>query len=79
MKSPASLKVGPLVWRDHRVLAMDMKEISGTLGENVEGGLGVDFLSEFEIFVVDVRHHKLILSLVRMRHFKAIVVCLKSR
>ena len=56
-----SLKVGPLVWRDHRVLAMDMKEISGTLGENVDGILGVDFLSEFEIFVVDVRHHKLIL------------------
>ena len=32
---------------------MDMKEISGTLGENVDGILGVDFLSGFEIFVVD--------------------------
>lgn len=57
----ASLKVGPLVWHDHQVLAMDMKEISGTLGENVDGILGMDFLSEFETVVVDVRHHKLIL------------------
>jgi hypothetical protein len=57
----ASLKVGPVVWRDHQILAMDMKEISGTLGENVDGILGMDFLSEFETVVVDVRHHKLIL------------------
>jgi hypothetical protein len=57
----ASLKVGSVVWRDHQILAMDMKEISGTLGENVDGILGMDFLSEFETVVVDVRHHKLIL------------------
>jgi predicted aspartyl protease len=57
----ASLKVGPLLWRDHRILAMDMKEISKSLGENVDGLLGMDFLNEFEIVVVDLRQHKLIL------------------
>jgi predicted aspartyl protease len=57
----ASLKVGPLVWRDHRILAMDMKEISKSLGENVDGLLGMDFLNEFDIVVVDLRQHKLIL------------------
>jgi predicted aspartyl protease len=57
----ASLKVGPVVWRDHRILAMDTKEISKSLGENVDGLLGMDFLNEFEIVVVDLRQHKLIL------------------
>jgi predicted aspartyl protease len=57
----SSLKVGPLVWRDHRILAMDLKEISKSLGENVDGLLGMDFLNEFEIVVVDLRQRKLIL------------------
>jgi predicted aspartyl protease len=57
----ASLKVGPLVWRNHRILAMDLKEISKSLGQNVDGLLGMDFLNEFEIVVVDLRQHKLIL------------------
>jgi hypothetical protein len=57
----ASLKVGPLVWRDHRILAMDLKEISKSLGENIDGLLGMDFLNEFEIVVVDLTQHKLIL------------------
>jgi hypothetical protein len=57
----ASLKIGPVVWRNHRILAMDMKEISKSLGENVDGLLGMDFLNEFEIVVVDLGQHKLIL------------------
>ena len=57
----ASLKVGPVLWRDHRVLAMDTKEISKSFGENIDGFLGMDFLNEFEMVVVDLRHHKLIL------------------
>lgn len=57
----ASLKVGPVVWRGHRILAMDTKKISKSLGENVDGLLGMDFLNEFEIVVVDFRQHKLIL------------------
>jgi hypothetical protein len=57
----ASLRVGPLVWRDHRILTMDLKEISKSLGENVDGLLSMDFLNEFEIVVVDLRQRKLIL------------------
>jgi predicted aspartyl protease len=58
----ASLKVGPLLWRDHRILAMDMKEMSKSFGENIDGLLGMDFLNAFETVVVDLRQHKLILS-----------------
>ena len=57
----ASLKLGPVLWRDHRVLAMDMKEISKSFGENIDGLLGMDFLNEFEMVVVDLKQHKLIL------------------
>jgi predicted aspartyl protease len=58
----ASLKLGPVLWRDHRVLAMDMKEISRSFGENIDGFLGMDFLNEFEMVVVDLRQHKLIIT-----------------
>ena len=58
----ASLKLGPILWRDHRVLAMDMKEISKSFGENIDGLLGMDFLNEFEMVVVDLKQHKLILT-----------------
>ena len=58
----ASLNVGPVLWRDHRVLAMDMKEISKSFGENIDGLLGMDFLNEFEMVVVDLKQHKLILT-----------------
>jgi len=57
-----SLKIGPVLWRDHRVLAMDMKDISKSLGENIDGLLGMDFLNEFEMVVVDLKQHKLILT-----------------
>jgi hypothetical protein len=39
-----------------------MKEISKSLGENVDGLLSMDFLNEFETVVVDLRQHKLILN-----------------
>ena len=57
----ASLKVGPLVLRDHRILAMDMKEISKSFGQNIDGLLGMDFLNEFETVVVDLKQHRLLL------------------
>jgi hypothetical protein len=41
---------------------MDMKEMSKSFGENIDGLLGMDFLQEFERVVVDLRQHKLILS-----------------
>jgi hypothetical protein len=58
----ASLKFGPVLWRDHRVLAMDLKDISKSCGENIDGLLGMDFLNEFETVIVDLRQHKIILK-----------------
>ena len=58
----ASLAVGSVVWRDHVILAMDTGEISKSLGENVDGLLGMDFLNDFDLVVVDLRQHKLILT-----------------
>lgn len=55
----ASLMVGFLSWRDHRILAMEMREFSKSLGQDVDGILGMDFLSEFELVTVDFKHHKL--------------------
>jgi hypothetical protein len=55
----ASLKVGPVLWRDQRILAMDMKEMSKSFGQNIDGLLGIDFLDKFEIVVVDLKHHRL--------------------
>lgn len=56
----ASLAVGPVLWPDHRILAMDTNEISKSMGESVDGMLGMDFLDEFNA-VIDFRQHKLIL------------------
>jgi Aspartyl protease len=58
----ASLKVGTLIWRDQQILAMDMSQISKSLGENVDGMLGMDFLNQFTTVVVDLKAHKLILT-----------------
>jgi predicted aspartyl protease len=58
----ASLKVGALIWRGQRILAMDMSQISKSLGENIDGMLGMDFLNQFTTVVVDLKAHKLILN-----------------
>jgi hypothetical protein len=57
----ATLKVGPLTWRDHRVLVMNMHEVSKSFGQQIDGLLGVDFFCEFEIVTVDLKNHKIIL------------------
>jgi len=57
----ATLKVGPITWRDHKVVAMDMRAFSKSLGQKADGLLGMDFFSEFELVVVDLKNHKLIL------------------
>lgn len=53
------MKIGPFVWRDHRILAMDMQDLSGILGENVDGLLGMDFLNEFAMVQLDLKRHRL--------------------
>jgi hypothetical protein len=56
-----SLAVGPVLWRDHELVAMDLSDISKSTGERIDGLLGMDFLNEFGTVVVDLREHKLIL------------------
>ena len=58
----ATLRVGSVTWRDHRVVVTDTRELSKSLGQKVDGMLGMDFLSEFELVVVDLKNHKLILE-----------------
>ena len=57
-----SLKVGPINWRDHRVVMMDLHEFSKSFGQRIDGLLGADFLNEFELVIFDSKHHKLILE-----------------
>ena len=58
----ATLKLAHITWRDHKVVAMDMRDFSKSLGQKVDGLLGMDFFSEFELVVVDLKNHKLILE-----------------
>ena len=58
----AMLKVGPLNPRNCQVLVVDLSGLSKTLGQDVDGILGMSVLKEFEIVSVDLRHHKLILQ-----------------
>ena len=58
----ASLKVGPISWRDHEVVMMDLHEFSKSFGQRIDGLLGADFLNEFDLVIFDSKHHKLILE-----------------
>ena len=60
--STALLKVGPLTAKNCQILVVDLSELSKSLGENVDGILGMSVLKEFEIVSVDLRHHKLVLK-----------------
>jgi predicted aspartyl protease len=58
----ATLKVGDQVWRDRQIVVMDLEDMSKSMGLEVGGLLGMDFLSEFDEVVVDVRGQRLILE-----------------
>jgi len=58
----ATLRVGPISWRNHRVLVMDTRDLSKSFGQKIDGLLGIDFFKEFEIVVVNLKNHKLILE-----------------
>jgi predicted aspartyl protease len=58
----ATLKVGPITWRDHKVVVMDVRAFSKSMGQKADGLLGMDFFSEFDLVVVDLKSHKLILK-----------------
>jgi len=58
----AFLRVGPLNPRNCQILVVDLSTLSKSLGQEVDGILGMSVLKEFEIVSVDLRHHKLILK-----------------
>lgn len=60
--SRVTLKLAHITWRDHQIIVMDMHEFSKSFGQTIDGLLGLDFLSEFELVVVDLKNHKLILE-----------------
>jgi predicted aspartyl protease len=57
-----TLKLAHITWRDHQIVVMDTHELSKSFGQKIDGLLGMDFFSEFEPVVVDLRNHKLTLE-----------------
>jgi hypothetical protein len=41
---------------------MDLSDLSKSLGQQIDGILGMSVLRDFEIVSVDLRHHKLLLK-----------------
>ncbi len=58
----AFLSIGPLNPKNCQILVVDLSDLSKTLGQEVDGILGMSVLKEFEIVSVDFRHHKLVLK-----------------
>jgi len=58
----AVLKVGLLSPKNCQILVVDLSDLSKSLGQEVDGILGMSVLKEFEIVTVDLRHHKLVLK-----------------
>lgn len=58
----AVLKVGSLSSKNCQILVVDLSDLSKSLGQEVDGILGMSVLKEFEIVTVDLRHHKLVLK-----------------
>jgi hypothetical protein len=58
----ATLKIGPIIWHEHTVLVMETRELSRSLGQQVDGLLGIDFFGEFKEVVIDLKNCKLILK-----------------
>jgi predicted aspartyl protease len=58
----AFLSIGPLNPKNCPILLVDLNDLSKTLGQEVDGILGMSVLKEFEIVSVDFRHHKLVLK-----------------
>jgi predicted aspartyl protease len=58
----AFLTIGPLNPKNCQILVVDLSDLSKSLGQEVDGILGMSVLKEFEIVSVDLRHHKLVLK-----------------
>lgn len=59
----ATLEIGAMKWTDRRVLVMDdFKDLSNSMKQRVDGIIGEDVLREFDVVVLDFKHHRLVLS-----------------
>lgn len=58
----AFLSIGQMNPKNCQILVVDLSDLSKTLGQEVDGVLGMSVLKEFEIVSVDLRHHKLVLK-----------------
>lgn len=58
----AFLSIGQMNPKKCQILVVDLSDLSKTLGQQVDGVLGLSVLKEFEIVSVDLRHHKLVLK-----------------
>jgi len=58
----AFLSLGTLNPRNCQVLVVDLSDLSRTLGNEIDGILGMSVLKEFEIVSVDLKHHKMVLK-----------------
>lgn len=56
------LRLGPLSPKNCQILVVDLSDLSKTLGQEIDGILGMGVLKEFEIVSVDLRNHKLVLK-----------------
>jgi predicted aspartyl protease len=62
-------RVGTITWRDHQVVVMNMRDLSKSLGQKIDGMLGMDFFSGFDLVVVELKNHKLIRATVKRAFF----------
>jgi len=58
----ATLKLGSITWRNQTVVVMEMGDVSKSVGQKVDGLLGIDFLRESQWVGVDWVTHRLIFT-----------------
>lgn len=57
----AVLRVGRLNSKNCQVLVMDLGDISKSLGQEIDGILGMSVLRDFEVVSVDLKRHRIVL------------------
>ena len=58
----ATLRIGSVTMYNHPIVVMDMHDLSKSVGQRIDGLLGMDFFSELQLVVIDLKNHKLIVE-----------------
>jgi hypothetical protein len=58
----ATLVTGTIIWKDHRILVEDMKNITDAMHRKIDGILGQDILGVFKHIEIDFEHKRLVLG-----------------